>query len=148
MPANPRLRQVNRSSPLRPLVDDLNRAIRDQSMTHPGPGLGMIRRSVIRSSQDWMVAFTDSNGIPAATLKDANDPKKGRDVGQGVAYEQTVVVNDDFTVSIVPAGPDDATKIACFNYSRYADVRPNTFVELQKRFGLWMVTWEECDGSS
>jgi hypothetical protein len=146
MASNPKLKQVNRSSPFRPLIDDLNRAIGDQSQSRPGTGFGQIGNRIRFVSQDWMVAFTDANGIPAATLKVDGDPSKGRDLGQGVAFEHTVEINDDGSVSIVPAGPEDVTQIKCFNYSHFSAVPPNTLVELQKRFGLWMVTWEECGG--
>jgi hypothetical protein len=148
MPANPRLKQVNPSSPLRPLVDDLNHAIGNQSRMRPGTGFGMTGNSIRRTSQDWMVAFTDPDGVPAATWKDPADHKKGRKLGPGIAFEQTYEVDANGDVWLVPAGPDDVTEIPCFNYAVESDVQGSTLVILEKQFGLWVVVWEECSGQS
>lgn len=132
-------------SPFRPLIDDINRAILDQSGITAGTGFGQVGNKITRTSQDWMVAFTDTNGVPAATYKDPTNKKLGRDIGSGVAYEQTIET-DGTKVSIVPSGPDAVTEIPCFNFSASSSVQGDTLVILEKLFGLWVVTWEECSG--
>jgi hypothetical protein len=145
---SPRLRNVWPSNQLRPILDDVNRAIRDQSEITPGTGFGKIRNAIRRTSQDWMVAFTDPDGIPAATWKDPNDKKKGRKAGSGIAREQTYEIDANGDVWIVPAGPDDVTEIPCYNYAASSEVGGEKLVILEKQFGLWVVIWEECDDQS
>lgn len=144
----PQLKNVRPSNPLRPLFDDLNRAVLEQSNVQMGPGLGAssspFGRLIRRTSQDYMVAMTGAGGVPAATLDDPNDPAAGRTLGEGVVYEQTVEYPGGGGVRLVPAGPDDVTEITCYNYAYSAAVEPDTLIVLHKRFGLWMVEWEEC----
>lgn len=140
MNIKPKLTQIRKASPLRPLVDSINEAIRDQSVLNLGPGLGMSDRGIYLSGQNYMVGVTDANGIPATTIAGAT-----RTLGVGDVYEQTIDYNGN-DILLVPAGPDAVTTFTCVNPSLLA-VSAYTLIIAQKLFGLWFVVWEDCGGS-
>lgn len=137
----PNLKQVWSKSPLRPLFNELNRAVEDQSGFRTGNGFGVMGRSIIQTSQDWIVGYTLDSGASAAI--EAADGRKWT-LGKGDALECTLEIDDDDEVSIVLAraadadDPDDAaTKFTYYNPNA-SDVAGNTLVFMNKRFGLWM----------
>lgn len=141
MLSKPRLRQVRPNSPFRPVFDSLNRAVMEQADVRPGTGFGMTGRSITRTSQDWMVAYTVDKGADAASISDG-----GRKwvLGKGVALECTLDIDDDDNVSIVLARPADADDIdaASTRFTYYnpgtSETPGNSLVFMEKRFGLWM----------
>jgi hypothetical protein len=144
--SKPRLKQVRPSSPFRPLFDDLNRAVMDQSGLRVGPGLGMstgpFGPTVSRTSQDYMWAVADGD-IPGAS---ADDDGIDRDFGKGDAFEMTVEFKDG-RVRLVRAGPDDPTRLTVFNPAQ-DQIDDGTLIRAQKDFGLWVIIWTECLGST
>lgn len=139
--SKPNLKQVWPSSPFRPLFNELNRAVEDQSGFRTGDGFGVMGRSIIRTSQDWMVGYTLDGGAGAA-IKSA-DGKKWT-LGKGDALECTLEIDENDEVSIVLAKPADAdepegaaTRFTYYNPNA-SDITGKTLVFMNKRFGLWM----------
>lgn len=140
--AKPRLKQVWPSSPLRPLFDELNRAVTEQADVHPGTGFGMIGRAITRTSQDYMWAVADGD-VSGAAIDD--DGTGNRTIGLGSAFEMTIDY-DGNDVRLVRAGPDDPTRFTIFNPAQDS-IDDGTLMMVQKCFGLWFVVWSECVAS-
>lgn len=137
----PKLRNVWPSSPLRPLFNELNQAVENQSAFRTADGFGVMGRAIRRTSSDWIVGYTLENGAPAAIKSD--DGRRWT-LGKGDALECTLEIDDDDEVSIVLARPADAdepegaaTRFTYYN-PHESDVGGNALVFMQKRFGLWM----------
>lgn len=139
--AKPRLKNVYKSSPFRPLFNDLNRAVRDQSDLSPGSGFGVLNGAIVKSSEDWIVGYTQDPGADAAVKSGA---ELRWTLGKGEALECTLEVDADDNVSIVLARPDDVGELeeAATRFTYYnphdVDVGADTLVFFEKRFGLWM----------
>jgi hypothetical protein len=136
--AKPQFKKVRRSSPFRPLFDDLNRAIANQNRM-PGTGFGLLGNAITRTSQDYMVGVVSSSpAIGGATVND----DKTRDVAMGVAIEQTLEIKDS-AFRLVPAGDEDTASFTCYNWSR-DPIDQDTLIICEKYFGTWVITWVEC----
>lgn len=152
MPTPP-LKNVRKSNPYRPVFDDMSRAIRDHSIIQSGPGFGVYAspfgRMFRKTSQNWMVAMTTEDGLPAASY-DAD--ARELTLGKGDVLECTVDVDDAGDVKFVLAKSDDfgadaetaVTGVRVFNPKR-SRIAGEEIVFLGKKFGLWIVSEVESE---
>lgn len=98
-------------------------------------------QSTIPGRRNWVIAFTDSDGIPAAT-----DNGDGTiTCGMGNAYEAYPTMDGDGNLTI-GYSENTSNPFPVYNLAKNSDgaVGGDHWIVAMRLWGLWFVIWEEC----
>jgi hypothetical protein len=99
-------------------------------------------QATVPGNADWMIAYTDSGGIPKAT----RDGDGVLTLGMGGAFEAYPTYNDSTGVVTIDYRANVGFPLTVYNLAANSDgaVEGGRWIIMQRFWKLWVVTWEEC----